>query len=106
MTVLCGPTGSQPLPGILGLVTVDAVSVESFLILAGAPELAAVLAPILAGVPFVVSGFCAGDPPADPGLTCIDVQNALQFTNPSVSLPAIAKVIQWWEHIYWYRICG
>jgi hypothetical protein len=105
LTAYCGGGPSGPLPGAPQFVTQTAVGVESALILGGFPEIAAILAPLLVAAPFELDTFCAADPPADPGLTLQDAFDAIQLSNPSVSLPALAKAQQWWARQMWFKYC-
>lgn len=106
MTALCpagGPSGTKP--NVPMMVTVSAVAIESTIILAGYPTIAAILAPLLASVPFSTAAFCSTDPPADPGLTAQDLLDVVNWADPTVNIPAIDKFKQWWEHYYWYILC-
>jgi hypothetical protein len=102
----CAPGTSTTLPGVPEIVAVSGAAIESALILLGQEAVAAVLAPLIVGAPFETESFCQNAPPDDPGLTAADVADALEFTNPLISVPAIAKVKDWFYHQYWYKICG
>lgn len=105
MTALCGGGPSAPKQGVDTLIQFDATSVASALELLGFPELAALMAPAIVAVPILSATFCGTDPPADPGLTATDLTDALNFSVPSLSIPALAKFRQWFLHQYWYQIC-
>lgn len=88
------------------VVAVSATAVESALILSGNPEIAAILAPFLVATPFIVQDFCSKDPPGDPGLTPAILANAVaELASPGFG-PNLNLVKQWWDNIYWYKICG
>lgn len=94
------------MPGTPEMVTVSAVAIESAIVLLGFPEVAAMLAPVVAAAPFETTRFCQADPPTDPGLTLDIIANALNFAVPSISIPAQLQVSDWFYHWYWYQICG
>lgn len=105
MTAYCGGGTSGPIAGVPQFVASGAAAIESALILRGLGKEAALLAPILARLTFDVDDFCAADPPADPGITPQDIFNAVQLAVPSVSIPAILKVSQWWSRQMWFQFC-
>lgn len=106
MTAICNGGPSAALPNVPAVVTVTAVAIESTLILTGNPEVAAILAPFLAATPFIVSDFCTHDPPPDPGLTAQDIADAVEALTVTGDTAALDKVKQWWDHNYWFKICG
>lgn len=101
----CGGGIAVPIPGANTTAIVTAAAVESVLILTGLEPVAAVLAPLIAGEVYNLTNLCNADPPADPGLVGSDIIDALNWTDPTVSIPAISKVRQWFERIYWYKVC-
>lgn len=102
----CANNGpAQPIPGSGQNVVMTSAAVESTLVLLGLEPVAAVLAPILAGVTFDLTTLCGNDPPADPGLTGADVIAATNFLDPLNAQAAIQKVYQWFKHFYWYYAC-
>lgn len=106
MTAVCGGGPSGPLPGVPRNVAIEATAVDAAIAILGFPELAAALSPLVVAAPYNTELFCSVDPPADPGLTAQDVSDALDFTNPAVNPAAVQKVLDWWNHQYWYKICG
>lgn len=105
MTVICGGGSSQPKAGLPDSVALDAAGIEAALILFGFPGVAATMAVVLGAWSFYLPTFCATDPPADPNLTYQDVLDALNFGDPTLSIPAIARIRQWFEMRYWYQVC-
>lgn len=105
MTALCGGGASGPKPGYNDVVYVGGAAVEALLTGLGMPEAAIVLGPLIAGASFELSTFCATDPPSDPGLVAADIADALNFNDVAVSVPAIAKIAQWFGSRYWYDLC-
>ena len=105
MTALCGGGASGPKPGYNDVVYVGGAAIEALLTGLGMPEAAIVLGPLLAGASFELSTFCATDPPSDPGLTAADITDALNFNDVALSVPAIAKIAQWFGSRYWYDLC-
>lgn len=70
------------------------------------PNIAYLLAPIIAGVIDIVpANFCATDPPSDPGLTAGDIASAIEFPPSLTTFTAQQKIVQWFEHQYWHTIC-
>lgn len=105
MTLVCGGGTSQPKAGLQNAVTLDATGIESGLILFGFPEVAAALALVMGTFTFYLPNLCSTDPPADPNLTQQDILDALNFLDVAVSVPAIDRIRQWFEHRYWYQVC-
>lgn len=106
MTAICPGSGpSAAKPGTPEYVSVGAAAIEAAIELAGFPEVAAVLAPLAVAAPFETVSFCSQDPPADPGLTPLDVVQALDASSPATFVPAVSKVRQWFAHQYWYALC-
>lgn len=105
MTALCGGGPSGAKSGYSDLVYLGGAAVEAFLTLKGFGSVATLLGPAIAGMSFELSSYCATDPPADPGLTAGDIGDALNFTDVSVSIPALEKIRQWFGSQYWYEIC-
>jgi len=97
---------SAPKSGVQGQVTATAEAVALILGLRGLVVPAAIASAIAIGINFAAPAFCAADPPVDPQPTQTDLFNALQFSNPSVSLPALFKYQQWFLSHYWYEICA
>lgn len=50
------------------------------------------------------SDFCVVDPPADPGITALDLANALLIGNP-LQVPALFKLAQLFRRYLWFQIC-
>lgn len=107
MTALCGGGSSAPKSGIGGVLTIGAAAIEVFITsVLGLPELAPVLAPIIAGlVDIEIAAYCGTDPPADPMLTAGDLASALEFPASAATFAAQQKIVQWFESQYWYSIC-
>ena len=105
MTALCGGGASAARPGFNNTVVLTAAAVEGALTLFGLEPVAAILAPFLASEVYDLTNFCTIDPPTDPGLTSADVIDVLNFADPTVNLPALNKVRQWFNSRYWYQIC-
>lgn len=106
MTALCGGGASRPQTGVQTTVSLSAIAVEAFVTSLGFPEIAPLVASVVAAAITIDSAvYCANDPPADPVLTAGDVADALNVFEPIVSLPAQARVAQWFLHRYWWQIC-
>lgn len=106
MTALCGGGTSGPQAGVGSVITLTSIGVEAFVAGLGFPEIAPTVAAIVAGITTIdVAAYCGTDPPADPVLTSTDLVNAIDLLDPSVSLPAQARVAQWFLHRYWWQIC-
>jgi len=105
MTAICGGGPSAAISGFNQTVVVTSASIEAFLTLLGFEPLALVLAPLIAGETYDLTTFCTTDPPADPGLTPGDLIDVTNFTDPTVSIPALAKFQQWFNSRYWYQVC-
>ena len=106
MTAICtsgGPSSSKP--GFNSTVIVSSAAVEGFLVLAGLPEVAAILGPIIAPTVYELTTFCSTDPPSDPGLTGSDIIAATNWLDPLNALAAQEKIRQWFESKYWYEVC-
>ena len=106
MTALClgGPSG--PLPTISGVLTIGTTAIEVFVASLGFPEMAPILAPIIAGlVDIEIASYCSTDPPADPGLTASDVENAIRIPPTLATFTAQQKILTWFEARYWWQIC-
>lgn len=101
----CSGGNAQPIPGSQTNTAITAAAVESALALLGLEPVALVLAPLLAGVVVDLQNLCSQDPPADPGLTAQDLLDVLNFADPFVSVPALAKAKQWFLSWYWYFAC-
>ncbi len=105
MTALCGGGASRVRSGVPDNVTLTGAGLAGLAELLAIPGLGEVLAFAVAGTSFAAPVYCANDPPADPVLTPTDVANALLVTQPSISLPAIQRIVQWVLHTYWWDIC-
>lgn len=106
MTALCGGGSSRPQSGVQSAVSLSAIAVEAFVTSLGMPEIAPLVASVVAAAVTIDSAvYCATDPPADPTLTAGDIADALNVFEPIVSLPAQAKVAQWFLHRYWWQVC-
>lgn len=89
-----------------GIVTaITGAAIEALLERAVGKDLAIVLSPIVAGFTYNLETICSEDPPADPGLTALDVGNALNYTDWVIQAPAVDKVRQWFLSHYWYFAC-
>lgn len=105
VTAVCNGGTSSSKPGFNLTTIVGSTSVESALLLLGFTTFAEVIAPLIGGITFELTTFCSVDPPPDPGLTAQDLIDVLNFADPTVSIPAIDKAKQWFEHYYWCQIC-
>lgn len=105
MTALCGGGPSRSRPGIAENVSLSSAGLGALAELLAIPGVGEVLALATAGSYIAVPVYCANDPPADPILTPADVGNALLVTQPSISIPALARITQWVLHTYWWEIC-
>lgn len=97
--------GSKIISGAGTNVILTAAGVELALQKAGINPASAALSMILAGVTYDLTTLCSNDPPADPGLTAQDLLDALNFTDPFISIPAIQKAYNWFKSWYWYLAC-
>lgn len=83
-----------------------AIAVEAFVTSLGFPEIAPLVASVVAAaVTIDTAVYCVTDPPPDPILTAGDIADALNVFEPIVSLPAQARVAQWFLHRYWWQVC-
>jgi hypothetical protein len=105
VTAVCGGGASAAIPGFNSTVYVTAAAVDGALTLLGLEPVAALLAPFIASEVYDLTTFCVIDPPADPGLTAQDLIDVTNFIDPTVSIPALAKVRQWFNSWYWYQVC-
>lgn len=105
MTALCGGGASTAKPGLENNVTLTGTAVAAALTVAGFSEAAAILGALIGGLNFELNTFCAIDPPADPVLTASDIANAINFSSPELSIPAVIKIKTWFESQYWYDVC-
>lgn len=105
MTTVCGGGASGPQAGFNETVVITSAAVEAGLTLIGLEPVALLLAPFIAGETYDLTTFCLVDPPADPGLTAGDLIDVTNFIDPTVSIPAINKVRQWFKSWYWYQVC-
>lgn len=105
MVAICGGGDAAPLSGYKSNVVITSAAIEGAMVLAGFPEAAAILAPVIAGVTYNAQNICDSDPPADPGLVDQDIVDALQLANPLVSIPAQLKIRDWFLHWYWGIVC-
>src|SRR6516164_10385449 len=108
MTALCGGGPSSPQSGVGGVLTLGATAIEIFVSsVLGLPELAPIIAPIIAGLADIeLAAYCSTDPPSDPGLTASDLEDALRIPpNGLATFTAQQKIVTWFESQYWYQIC-
>jgi len=106
MTALCGGGPSGPQSGVNGIVSISAAAIEIFISGIGFPEVAPILAPIIAGlIDIEITTYCSTDPPVDPGLTATIVEDALHIPPTTTTFSSQGKVAQWFESRYWYQIC-
>lgn len=105
MTANCGGGASRAKPGVADNVQMTSAGLGMLADLLAIPGVGEVLALAFAGTYIATPTYCANDPPADPNLTPTDIGNALLVTQPSISLPALARVSQWILHTYWWDIC-
>lgn len=105
MTALCGGGTSAAKPGFNRTVVMTSAAIEAGLTALGYEPVALALAPIIAGTTYDLTNMCSTDPEPDPGLTLADVTDALDYANPSVNIPAVLKVLQWFRSWYWYTAC-
>ena len=104
MTAICGGGASELKPGYGTATVVTMAAIEAALTFLSEGT-ALILAPAIAGATWDLTQVCSTDPPADPGLTAQDALDILNFADPSVSLPAVAKARQWFLSWYWYIVC-
>jgi len=107
MTALCPSSGpSGPQSGVGGVIALSSVAIDAFLTALGFGEISTLISGFLGAIVEIdVSSYCSADPPADPMLTSTDIANAILLSQPSISLPAQAKVAQWFLSRYWWQIC-
>lgn len=105
MTANCGGGASRAKPGVADNVQLTGAGLAGLAELLAIPGIGEVLAFAVAGTSIATPVYCANDPPADPILTPTDIANALLVTQPSISLPALARITQWVLHTYWWDIC-
>jgi hypothetical protein len=106
VTALCGGGSSGPQPGVQTAVAVGSIGVEAFITALGFPEVAPLVASFIAAALTIDSAsYCSTDPPSDPGLVAGDIADAINFTEPEISIPAQAKIVQWFLSQYWCKIC-
>ena len=106
MTALCGGGPSGPQASASGTIDLHVSAVAAFLVPVVGDIAAAVLAPlIIAGADIVAPTFCATDPPADPGLTATILADAIALPPTLTTFDSITKVVDWFEHQYWFQIC-
>lgn len=101
---VCSPNTSQARPGVAATIIVGSAFVPGLL-----PTSAAWLVPyIAAGVGVItldIPGFCAADPPADPGLDAADLV-AIATAAPEFERPgARARLEQLIQRYAWYVFC-
>lgn len=105
MTALCGGGASEPLPLVQPVVQLTAAIAEAIAAGFGVPEMGYPLSLAVAGMSIATVEVCGTDPPPDPGLTQVDILDALNVLEPFVALPAQAKIKDWFLHRYWWQIC-
>lgn len=107
MTALCGGGPSGALPGVNGVVSLTASGIAEFIsIRLGLPAIADALAPLIGAIISIdINGYCSTDPPADPGITALDVANALLVPPGLDTFLAQKKIGQWFLANYWWSIC-
>src|SRR5262249_42309638 len=105
MTAVCGGGASQVKTGYGQTITVSADGVAAFRARAGLELPAAVIAAVAASVNFSSLFFCQAAPPADSHPTQDDLDDAVNFLDAAVAIPAIQKFTQWFLHRYWYQVC-
>ncbi len=96
---------AAPIPGAGTTTVVTAAAIESLFVLLGLEPLAAVLAPILAGVTFDLTTLCNNDPPADPTLVAADILALMNPVDVLAYATALGRLYQWFKHFYWYYAC-
>jgi len=88
------------------VITLGSVAIAAFITPIVGPAMADLLAPIIGSlISISVNNYCSTDPPADPGLTAQDVENAILIPPNANTLSAQAKIVQWFESQYWHQIC-
>lgn len=108
MTALCGGGTSGPNSGVSPAIILTTTAIEAFLTgLSLDPVAATVISGVVAAsLTIDANTYCATDPPSDPGLTASDLVAVLDVGDPAVSVPAAAKVLQWFQSRYWFTICS
>lgn len=105
MTAVCGGGPSGVRPGVVGQAFNTASGIASFLSEIMDARLATAIGAIAALETFDVANYCTIDPPADPGLTALDMVALLNPSDLNNYLPAVSKVRVWWRHLYWWQVC-
>ena len=105
MTALCGGGTSTEKPAAALTISLSSTAVDAALALLGMPELSPVVGLALAGLQIATDLYCQGDPPAAVTLTQQDLNNLLDYTNPSTVATATDRVRQWFLNWYWCQVC-
>lgn len=107
MTSICGGGTSSPQPGVGGVLTIGGAAIEVFIsTVLALPEMAPILAPIIAGlIDIQIAAYCGTDPPSDPGLTADIVADAIKIPPSFTTFDSQKKILQWFESRYWYQVC-
>ena len=108
MTSVCNAGASAiPNAGIEAFVIITTLAIQNTVTKLGFKEAAPFIAGVLGGISqYDTTVFCANDPPADPGLTAGDLPALLNFLDPAAQQAAQEKFKQWWDSIYWWKICS
>lgn len=104
MTAICSGGTSSAKPGIAPTIFISSSAAGA--LLNNVPTLWAVpLAAYIGALTYEASTFCASDPPADPGITAVDIVNLLAGPlNPGAGAAA-QKVAQLVSRYAWYQFC-
>jgi hypothetical protein len=106
VTALCGGGTSGPQGGVAGILTLGGTAIEIFLSGLGFPEIAPIVAPIIAAlVDLDIVSYCSTDPPSDPGLSAGDIADAISIPPSLTTFDSQHKILTWFEARYWFQIC-
>ena len=104
MTAICGGGTSSPRPGVSQTIFISSSAAGA--LLNNVPTAWAVpLAGYIGALTYNATTFCTIDPPADPGITALDIANLLNIGNPLAGLSAAQKVAQLVSRYAWYQFC-
>lgn len=104
MTIVCGGGPSQPKTGYGDPIYFTTSALGAFFNALPSPWLFD-FASYLGPQNIDPDSFCATDPPADPGITALDLVNAVLIGNPGLQVPALFKLAQLFRRYLWYQIC-
>jgi hypothetical protein len=105
VTALCGGGTSGPLPGTTLAVDFTTAAISVALSEYGAGWALKAI-PFVSSLPnFVLSTFCASDPPAIPTFTQAESDALLQLTFDADFFSALPKMVDLISHVMWYQVC-